>query len=188
MKLASLTTLLLAALLASGAQAAPRKVTDAQAPRALTEDGPVQVQWGEPAQFSEIRRSQNRWEAERGNWVQELASHLRKSAQRQLPTGQTLEVTLTDIKLAGDFEPWLGPRMRDVRMLRDIYPPRITLQFARRDADGEVIEQGERQLTDMGYLQRTVMANSQDPLRYEKRLLDDWLRRELKPDPATAGL
>ena len=189
MKATPLVALALAGLLASSAaQAAPRKVTDADSPRALSVEGPVQVQWNDPQQFSEIQRSHNRWESERGNWVEDLAAHLRKSAARQLPEGQTMEVTFTDIKRAGDFEPWHGPRLSDVRMMRDIYPPRITLSFVVRDAAGQVIEEGQRKLTDMNYLQSNLLVNSQDPLRYEKRIIDDWVRRELKTDRATAGL
>ena len=33
-----------------------------------------------------------------------------------------------------------------------------------------------------------AMPNNTDPLRYEKRLLNDWVRRELQSDRSTAGL
>lgn len=189
MKATPLIALTIASVLAAGQlHAAPRKVTDAESPRALAVEGPVQVQWGDPQQFSEIRRSHNRFESERGNWVEELAAHVRKSATRQLPAGQTMDVTFTDIKRAGDFEPWNGPRLSDVRMMRDIYPPRITLSFVLRDAAGNVVDEGQRKLTDMNYLQSNLLANNQDPLRYEKRILDEWVRKELKADRATAGL
>jgi hypothetical protein len=189
MRTLTMITLALAGVLWVGqADAAPQKITDPHAPRALTSSGPVQVQWTDPAQFTEIRHSRNRWESERGNWVQKLAAHLQKSATGQLAAGQTLEVTFTDIELAGDFEPWQGPRLNDVRVLRDIYPPRIALNFTLRNAQGEVIDQGERKLTDLGYLQGLSLPNNQDSLRYEKRMLNDWLRRELSTERATAGL
>ncbi len=185
MKTLTVTGLALACLLALGsgnADAKPRNVTDPQAPRALAVDGPVQVQWNDPAQFTELRQSRNRWEAQRGDWVETLAEHLRKQADKQLPEGQKLEVTITDIKRAGDYEPWHGPNFNDVRFMRDIYPPRIALQFTLTDANGQVIEQGERKLSDTGYLFNNAMPNNTDPLRYEKRLLDDWVRRELRPE------
>ena len=63
------TALLLAgALMAGSANAAPRAVTDPDAPRALQANGPVSVKWDDPATFTEIRQSTNRFEAERGNW------------------------------------------------------------------------------------------------------------------------
>ena len=55
-----------------------------------------------------------------------------------------MTVTITDIKRAGDYEPWQGPRLDDVRIMRNIYPPRINLQFTVTDAQGQVIDQGER--------------------------------------------
>ncbi|MCC7634133.1 DUF3016 domain-containing protein [Stenotrophomonas rhizophila] len=172
----------LACLLAIGAAqaAAPRTVTDPQAPRALAGDSAVQVQWTDPAQFSEIRQSSNRFEAERGNWVEQLAQYLRSAAGKRLAPGQSLEVTITDIERAGDYEPWHGPRANDIRILRDLYPPRISLTFSLRDAQGQVLAEGERKLSDSGYLHNLGLQRSSDPLRYEKKLLDDWLQRELR--------
>jgi hypothetical protein len=89
-------------LLIGSASAAPRTVTDPQAPRALKAEGPVQVMWTDPAQFTEIRLSNNRFEAERGDWVQQLAKYVQTTASKALQPGQTLEVTFTDIKRAGD--------------------------------------------------------------------------------------
>lgn len=189
MKTLTVTGLVLACLLAAGgADAKPRTVSDPQAPRALPAEGPVQVQWTDPAQFTELRYSRNRWDAQRGDWVEDLAEHLRKQASKQLPEGQKLEVTITDIKRAGDYEPWHGPRLDDVRIMRDIYPPRISLQFTLTDANGQVIDQGERKLSDTGYLLNSSLPSNTDPLRYEKRLLNDWVRRELQSDRSTAGL
>jgi hypothetical protein len=168
-------------LLVGCASTGPRTVTDPQAPRALTGESPVQVKWTDPAQFTEIRSSSNRFEAQSGNWVQQLADYLRSSGSRRLPPGQTLEVEITDIKRAGDFEPQHGPRTNDIRIMRDIYPPRISLTFTLRDANGGVLRQGEEKLIDMNYLGNTGLLSNSDPLRYEKRLLDDWLRRLLPP-------
>ncbi len=70
MKLSNLSgaSLLLAGLLAAtGVQAGVRNVTDPDAPRALSSDGKVDVRWTDPAQFSEVRFSGNRWEAQRGD-------------------------------------------------------------------------------------------------------------------------
>jgi hypothetical protein len=168
------------ALLLPGAiaQARVRNVTDADAPRALPAQGPVDVRWNDPAGFTEIRRSHNPAESRRGNWVETLARYLRERAQARLPAGERLEVVITDIERAGDFEPWHDVRFQDVRVMREIYPPRIDLHFRRVGADGSVLAEGERSLTDAGFMYQT-RANDSDPLRYEKQLLDGWLRREI---------
>ncbi len=169
------------ALAATGAWARSADVTDPDAPRSLPAEGPVSVQWTDPAQFSEIRQSRNRWEARRGNWVHDLAAYLRKRAAARLPAGERLDVTITDIERAGDYEP--GARGTDIRYMRDIYPPRIALDFTLTGADGGVIARGSRKLSDIGYLQGAPRALDTDPLRYEKQLIDDWLRKEFGNRP-----
>jgi len=174
------TALLLAGMLAVGSvAAAPRTVTAPDAPRALQADGPVSVKWEDPAKFTEIRQTSNRFEAERGDWVQQLARYVQTSAAKPLQPGQTLDVTLVDIKRAGDYEPWHGPRGSDIRIMRDIYPPRITLQYTLKDASGRIIDEGDARLSDSGYLHNIGLKSDTDPLRYEKRLIDDWVKRQL---------
>ncbi len=184
-----MTRILFSCLLALAVVApagAIQKVTDPDAPRSLPVDGAVDVRWTDPAQFTDIRYSGNRWEAERGDWVVRLAEHLRERALKKLPPGQRLEVEITDIRRAGRYEPWHGIALQDVRILRDHYPPRMELNFELTDADGNVIEQGERVLTDTAYLMgASMVANSSDPLRFEKAMIDRWLSRELA-QPVTA--
>lgn len=179
MKLPSpLRFFLLGCVLTISATAGAANVTDPDLPRSLPVQGPVSVSWTDPAEFTELRTSGNRWEAQRGDWVQQLARYLRTRAEARLPPGERLDVTITDIKRAGDFEPWRGPRLRDVRVMREIYPPRISLTFTRQLADGSVT-QGERQLTDLAFLSRTGRLSDTDALRYEKRLIDDWIAQDI---------
>ena len=49
------------------------------------------------------------------------------------------------------------------------------------------LDQGERKLIDSSYLFNSSIGMSNDPLRYEKRLLDDWVRREFRGDAEVAG-
>jgi hypothetical protein len=185
---ASAAVLLVALAAATAADARVRTVTDPQAPRALASnvDSPVKVSWTDPAQFTDIRYSRNRWEAERGNWVGDLAGYFQKALSKRLPPGQQMQITITDIKRAGDYEPWHGPRFDDVRIVKDIYPPRMSFNWVRTDASGQVIDQGEKKLVDTAFLMGNVSINDSDPLRYEKRMIDDWVRRELRDDRFTA--
>lgn len=182
MKRQSLPLLLAAALTAMAAPALARNdVTDPDKPRQLSEDSPVSVAWTDPSTFSDIRLSGNRWEARRGDWVVQLAEHVRQRAERELTPGASLEVTIRDIRRAGMYEPWNGPRFDHVRIIKDHYPPRIDLDFVLRDAEGTVVADGARELRDLGFLGRAGGASGSDALRYEKQLIDDWLRRELRP-------
>lgn len=179
--LTTLSTLLLASVLGIGtADARVRNVTDAEAPRSLPAEGPVTVRWEDPSTFSEIRLSPNVAEARRGDWVEQLALHLRKRAETRLAPGERLEVDILDIERAGEYEPWQSLQMRDVRIMRDYYPPRMRLRFRQLDADGRVLAAGERRLVDPAFLSGSVApASGLDPLRFEKAMIDRWLRREL---------
>ena len=166
------------------ALAASNDVTDPNKPRAVQVEGPVSVSWTDPSQFSDLRFSGNRWEAARGDWVNELATHLQKSASKRLPAGQQMEVTITDIQRAGRYEPWHGMQYDRVRFLRDHYPPRMTLNVRIIDADGRVLAEGERKLADTSYMMSSSIRADSDLLRYEKRMIDTWVRRELERAPA----
>ncbi|WP_081420408.1 DUF3016 domain-containing protein [Pseudoxanthomonas sp. Root630] len=181
---ALLLTALVALAAALPGQARQKNVTDPDIPRNLpAEGGAVSVSWTDPAQFSEIKFGGNRWESKRGNWVTELAKYLRDEAGQRLARGQTLDVTITDIDLAGQYEPMVRHGMDDIRIVKDIYPPRMTLNFVVKGADGQVVAEGERKLVDHGFLMGPNLNNT-DNLRYEKRLIDDWLRREFKGNAA----
>ena len=52
-------------------------------------------------------------------------------------------------------------------------------RFVYHGADGRVLAQGERKLTDLAFLIGSAPLDSSDPLRFEKRMIDAWLRREL---------
>ncbi len=138
----------------------------------------VEVTWTDPAAFAEVRDNPGIRQIRPEEWLRELARHLQIGADRILAPGQHLKVTFTDIKRAGTFEPWRGPKWNDVRVIKEIYPPSIDLRFTLTGADGTVLREGERKLRDPGFLSRAVAGRSDDPLRYEKRLLDDWLRNE----------
>lgn len=173
--------LLLVAVLLATATAKPRNVTDPDAPRSLPADGPVQVQWTDPSGFTDLKFSGNRWRAAQGSWVEQLAEHMRKSAEKRLPEGERLEVTITDLNRAGRYEPWRGMHLQDVRFVRDHYPPSMALQFKHYDANGELLAEGSREVRDTGFLTMGGgNPGSRDNLYFEKRMIDGWVRDELR--------
>ena len=150
-------------------------------PGALDAAGPVAVSWSDPALFSEVTYGVDRRRTLEGIWVRELAEYLRESAAPRLAAGDRLEIRLLDIDRAGEFEPWHAPRGQDIRVLRNVYPPRINLEYRLVDGSGAIKASGEERLVDLSYLSRggTLPHATTDTLRHEKRLLDDWLYRLL---------
>lgn len=143
----------------------------------------VQVTWAPDQQLSEVKDNpmQRGWLKPK-DWEKSLGDHLVQRADRLLPPGQQLQVTIDNIKLAGAFEPWQGPAAQDIRFLKDIYPPSMELHYRLLGADGSTLREGTAKLRDLAYLQHTV-PTSTDQLRYDKRMIDDWLRREFAPNP-----
>jgi len=139
--------------------------------------GIVSVTTADPAGFSDVRNGPREPDRARRAWVDALCMHLSERAAAALPEGQTLEVRLVDVQRAGGFEPARGPQAGQVRVVRDIYPPRIVLEFKRLAANGTVLQSGRRELSDPAFMERGARGGA-DPLRYEKGLIDDWVRRE----------
>ena len=84
--------------------------------------------------------------------------------------------------MAGEFEPWRGSNYTDIRIIKDIYAPRMSLSFRVTDTDGNVVKEGKRELRDPTFTQRLVIDRN-DTYRYEKEMLNDWLRSEFKGQP-----
>ena len=138
----------------------------------------AEVVFFEPEKFTDVRDSQM-GDYKRTTYLDQIRDHLLEQAKYFVPDGHKLTVTFTDIDMAGDFEPWRGPRWDDIRIVKDIYPPRINLSFRLTDAEGNVVREGKRELRDLAFLMKITMAFRDDSVRHEKALLDDWLRNEL---------
>jgi hypothetical protein len=138
----------------------------------------TEVVFFEPEKFTDVRDSYGSdSEGARKEILEELRTHVAKQANRLMAAGQVLRITVTDVDLAGEFEPWRAAGGNDIRIVRDLYPPRIKLAFRLTEADGTILAQGDRDLGDLNFLQR-LSIQMDDPRRHEKALLDDWLRKE----------
>jgi hypothetical protein len=137
----------------------------------------AEVNFFEPTKFTDVRDSYT-GDYTRTTYLDSIRDHVLEQAKYYVPEGHKLTVTFTDIDMAGDFEPWRGPRFDDIRIVKDIYPPRINLAFQLTDAQGNVVKEGKRELRDLAFMMKITMAFRDDPVRHEKALLDDWLRAE----------
>lgn len=155
------------------------------ADKAAAADNRVTVVFDHPEKYTDIKDHDFDTDNERGreHFLPLLKEHIEKEAVRLLAPGQKLAVTFTDIDLAGDFEPWRGPQLSDVRIVKSMYPPRMTFSFKITDENDKVLKEGEEKLIDLAYQMRITRGFGDDLLRYEKDMFSDWLRGELKPKP-----
>ncbi len=142
-------------------------------------DSAIEVSFVASEKFTDVKDDHMDSDRGREAVLEQLKEHLVTHGAKYLAKGQRLQITVTDVDLAGDFEPWRGINFHDIRIVKDIYPPRVNLEFKLIDAEGKVVSEGKRQLRDLGYLTTMAMPTS-DPLRYDKEMLNDWLRQEFK--------
>ena len=101
-------------------------------------------------------------------YLDTLKRYIEKKAATELEQGQTLDIVVTDIDRAGSYAPSVGS-LQPVRVVKDVYPPRITLHFRLLDSQGHVIREGDRKLTDLGFMYDSPGGFSDtDPLRLRK--------------------
>jgi Protein of unknown function (DUF3016) len=135
----------------------------------------ISVVFIEPGKFTDVGYS----EADRDSHaiLLQMQRFIVETASRYLPESMGLEIKITDIDLAGDFELFRGAHADQVRIIKGIYPPRIALEFRLVDDARHTVKEGKRALIDLEYQLRVVYPR-EDYLRYEKELLRDWLRQE----------
>jgi hypothetical protein len=138
----------------------------------------ITVKFVDADQFTDFSDSYSFPDSGRSQYSETLIKYLSERAARKLPKGWRLEVVVTDVDMAGEFEPWRMSSSQDVRIVKDLYPPRIDLSFRIWNSAGTVVAEGNRKLRDMGFMFSARMLDS-DPLKHEKRLLDRWISREL---------
>lgn len=109
----------------------------------------------------------------------EIKKHIEKQGKRFLKEGQTLSMTITDIDLAGDYEPWRSPSWDDVRIVKSIYPPRIKFTYELKDAEGNILSSGEEKISDISFQYR-VRISYHDELFYDKEMITDWMRKMVR--------
>ena len=132
----------------------------------LAQAGTVQVSYVHPQQFADLGRNP----ADRAQALEGLTRHLTAWGER-LPGNQTLKLDVLDVDLAGELE--LLGRWQEVRVLRGRADwPHIRLRWTLQ-ADGRTLNQGEAQLSDLGYTLGGPARRHTD-LGYEKHMLDRW--------------
>jgi len=135
----------------------------------------IAVVFVKPEKFTDARRAD--FKPNSDAILDAIAKFMQEMGEEILPPDMNLDIRVTDIDLAGNFEPWRGPQSDHVRITNQLSPPRIVLEFRVFGPRGQVIQSGKRELTDLDYQLRTYYPMD-DYLRYEKDLLRHWFREE----------
>ena len=159
---------LAAVLFAAGCQSPPAPSVN---------KGAITVNFTAPDNFTDARETAGGSTSQ--FYLDELAKTVKERAAARLAAGQKLEVTFTDIDLAGDIPP---QQTGNIRVIKDIYIPRMSLHFRLTAADGAVLKEGDRKLSDLDFQTRIMPITERDqPLSYDKQMLADWVNKEFHP-------
>ncbi len=109
----------------------------------------ISVDFIEPEKFTDARRAE--LEPTSAAVVGELQKFIIATGARYVPENMKLNIRITDIDLAGDFELFRGPPADQVRIVKGLYPPHIVLEFEIIDSAATVVKSGKRDLTDINY-------------------------------------
>ncbi len=134
----------------------------------------VSVKFTKPEGFADMPFSDSGKE----DVYKELRRHFDKLGAK-LPAGQDLKIDIRDINLAGSIEPQRISTDGDFRVLRGGADfPMMEFKYV-IESQGKVIKSGDARVTDFNYLRGLNRYSANEPLRYEKKMLDEWFVKEI---------
>jgi len=132
-----------------------------------------------PEKYADIRDRDVPTEKGKAEILKNISDHLVQQTASAIPEGYKLTITFTDVRLAGDFEPWHGPQCDEIRIIKDIYPPEFKFTYLVTDPSGNVVRKGSEDIRDINFLTRPL-SDPRDSLGYEKDILDEWAHSSLR--------
>lgn len=175
MKIYRLTHLVTCAALLAGAGSLAHAADKDKKNKHMDAEKPVSVNYENPGDFTDMKDSFQGTTKGMEGYQEQFRRDIKQLAKGSLPDGYTLEITFTDVDMAGDFEPSRGADAFDIRLVKAIYPPRLKFNYTVRDASGSVVKEGSENLSDLSF-QTNIGINRSDTFFYEKELMRDWMR------------
>lgn len=140
----------------------------------------IKVEWKDAEKFRDVRPANESRKRFRESVLKQLEEHI-VAKGNELPEGQLLEITVSDLDLAGQVWPsgfvGIGNAGGDVRLIKDVDIPRMELSYLLKDQGGQVLKSETVKIKDMSFMQNSSLRYRNDRLRYEKKMFDDWFRR-----------
>lgn len=171
---------LLLALVLPAAFAENEKKPDAEKESATDADRRdlrIKVDFRNPEAYTDCKDDFVPSKEEQVRILGDLQRELRKHATLYLKEGERLEVVFNDIDLAGDIEPIQNGAGK--RVLRDVTPPRMDIEFKIIGPDGAVKAEGKRMLKKLAYLSTMNLNRTEERYYHDKKLIREWVEKEI---------
>ncbi|MES2624253.1 MAG: DUF3016 domain-containing protein [Pseudomonadota bacterium] len=137
----------------------------------------VEFTWDDPAQFRDIKVTNENKVRFQTRVINELEEQFRHEAEK-LPADQTLHLTVHDVDLAGYVEYFHENYPFGLRVIRNVDFPAIDLTYELRDANNAVIKSGTEEIKDLGFRTPVLSDLQRDPFRYETQMIRNWYDTE----------
>lgn len=144
----------------------------------------VEINWENPEKYRDVRPTMESRIKFREHTFEQIEEYLQKLAAK-LPDDQKLMLNVTNLDLAGQVWPasfvGFGHSASDIRVVKSIDIPRMNFTFKLVNTAGELIQEGDVELKDMAFMDRSNRFFNSESLRYEKNMLRSWFNDEF-PD------
>lgn len=143
--------------------------------------GTAEVKWLEDFdKYSDVHPADNMKSRFHERIKTDLTAHFNELAA-SLPEGYVWKIDVKDIDLAGDAQLGRVGQTGWIRVVDDIYFPKVSFSYDIVNRDGKVVESGTADVKDMSFLDRIAGTRTQRSsfLYYERDMLDQWFRTTL---------
>ena len=136
-------------------------------------EGSVEVTWKDPDDYLDIQPADDSAARFRARLFRQLEQHLDNLA-RGLPEGDRLQVTFTNVDLAGYVR--TGPQ-GSVRVIGDSRPARLEFDYRLLDGQGKTLREGSERLWGTTTSVPRAGLKKGEAFVVEKGLLTRWFRK-----------
>ncbi len=106
----------------------------------------TEVKFSEPEKFRDVLVTGNSKARSLKLVNQDLNALFEQLSKDYISENETLSIEVTEIDLAGDIEPMVGPHHEDLRIIRDSDYYRLSFNFEVRNESGEIMQKGEKEI------------------------------------------
>ncbi len=140
--------------------------------------GQARVTWQEPDGYTDIREGNDLRDSFRQTLFRDFEL-LFADLAKQLPDGCMLDITVTDVDLAGEVNPMHFGLWQDIRVIKALYWPRMSFDYKLTDSTGQMLVSGHEDIKDMAFFDRGVQRRL-TRFSFEERMLRDWFGKMLR--------
>lgn len=145
------------------------------------------ISWKKPDNYRDIESSNETQTRFQNKVFKQLENHL-ANLSKELPDGQKLWLTVTDVDLAGQVLPGYAHGINDsrnIRVIKSIDYPKISFSYYVTDATGTVLTSGKENLKDMNFQSNLHTKRlRKDAFNFEKQMITDWFEKTFSAEVA----